>query len=252
MEGKVFKEEYKKRIIHFYILIWILIALLIMAGISMFIYFAKGESKMPFKISKILTISSAQTINSSILENNYVANVIQKNDIYISIQKNEKYNKEEIIKEITFDNFQILKKPNRGIIEIYKPSKTSKLFDYKEEYKVDSITYYGVETTDTETVKLQIANQGGILNLSIIINNLGEIICLNDENVSLNGKLLSKLEIPYEDIKFKISFEIQILVESGNTFYTTITMDLPTGNILKDGVVSREYPDIEKLIYKRK
>ena len=248
----MFKEAYNKRIIHFYILIWILIVLIFIVGFIMVRYFVKGETKMPFEISKILVVSSAQTTNVELLENTYSANVIQKNDFHISLEKNNKSKKEDFIKEIVFENFKVLESSNIGTVEIYRPSKDAKLFTYKEEYKQNNITYIGTQETNVKGEILEIANQGGVINFSIVLDNVGKISYTEDENINLDGRLLNKLEIPYEKIKYKISFDVKIKVESGNTFYTKIEIELPVGNILEEGVVSEEYKGITNLVFKRK
>lgn len=247
----MFKELYNKRVIHFYILIWVLIILICIAGFFMVKYFVKGETKMPFIISKILIVSSAQTTDINLVEKNYFADVIQKNDIYIAIEKNQKYNKEEIIDKISFENFKIFESENIGELGVYRPSKEEKLFTYKEEDKQEAITYVGAQETNIKTEKLEIANQGGIINFSIALNELGEILFSEEEDINIDGRLLNKLQIPKEKIEYKVSFDVKIMLETGNVFYTNIILELPVGNILEEGIAVKEYEDVEGLIFKR-
>ena len=72
----------------------------------------------------------------------YNADVIQNNDIKISIEKNQAYKKEAIIKKVIINNIQIDNKGTEGNIEIYRPSMSTKLYEYKEEYKIKDILEY--------------------------------------------------------------------------------------------------------------
>ena len=72
----MFKDAYNKRVIHIYFLVWILILLVIIAGFCMFKYFVGGEKNIPFKISKILIVSSAQTTDTNLNDSAYIANII--------------------------------------------------------------------------------------------------------------------------------------------------------------------------------
>ena len=87
----------------------------------------------------------------------------QNNDIYIHISKNKNYKEKEIIKSIRLDNFTINKKPTKGDITIYRPSKSEdKVFEYNDEYIVnDNLIFQGTETTNLK--QLEIANQGAVI-----------------------------------------------------------------------------------------
>ena len=53
---------------------------------------------MPFKLSKITIISTAEGIEDSQNDNNvkWKLNILQNNDLYFTISKNENYDKEDI------------------------------------------------------------------------------------------------------------------------------------------------------------
>ena len=247
----MFNNLITKRTVHLYILIWILIILIIISGFTMVRYFAKGEDNIPFQISKILVVSTAQTKNLNLAEKQYTADIMEINDIYISIEKNQKYRKDDNIKEIIIDNFKILEGGPLGNFEIYKESKQNNKFIYIEENKQDAISYKGVQTLEANNEELEIGNQGGIAKFSIIFNDLGNIEYSENDNVSVDGTLLSRLGLSYSDIKTKISFDIKIRLESGNNFYTNIKLDFPVGNILQTGIESVEYDNIQNLVFKR-
>lgn len=55
----------------------------------------------------------------------------------------------------------------------------------------------------------------------------------------------------YEDIKCQISFDITIELVSGTEFIGTVTVDLPSGNIMQDGTSNYEKTDFTDIIFKR-
>ena len=50
---------------------------------------------------------------------------------------------------------------------------------------------------------------------------------------------------------YKITFDLIIEIESNHKFKANITLDLPTGNILQDGVGTLEDTELEKVVFKR-
>jgi len=50
----------------------------------------------------------------------------------------------------------------------------------------------------------------------------------NDETITHNGTMLSKLNLKHEDIKCKVSFDLIIELASGTKFTGNIALDLPT------------------------
>ena len=250
----MFNGEYTKKIMDRYFLIWVVILIIIISFFVMYKYYVKGETNMPFKVSKIYIVSSAQTENIELEENKqYVADIIQKNDIYISIEKNNKYKKDEIIKQIKFDNFKIIEDSDKGSLTIYRPSKKEgKTYEYIEEYEVSNIEYIGTQKTDIKSEELTIANQGGIIQFSICLKDLGSISYSENENVQLDGMLLKNLKLKTEDISKKISFDMEIELESGVIFYTNMEITIPTGDIAEEGISNYTNENMNNLVFKRK
>lgn len=247
----MFNNLFTKRTMHIYILIWILTLLIIISGFTMIRYFTKGEDKIPFQITKISTISTAQTKNLNLENKTYTADIMAINNIYISIDKNPKYKKDDSIQEITIDNFKILEGGTAGNIEFYRETNEKEKFTYNEENRQDNITYKGVQTLNAESEDLQILNQGGNIKFSIVFNDLGNIKYPDNENIKVDGTLLARAGISYDEIKTKISFDLKLKLTSGNNFYTNIILDVPAGNILQNGIVGKEYENINNLVFKR-
>ena len=72
---------FKKRIIHVYVIIFIIVLVLLTAGILMFKYHVEGEQNMPFNLKSISVMSTAQTEDIKNEGDTWKANLIQKNDI---------------------------------------------------------------------------------------------------------------------------------------------------------------------------
>lgn len=96
------KEDNIKRAIKASISIAMLIVILTIVVIVIIKYNVEGEKNMPFKLSKITIISTAEGLEPEENDQNikWKLNLIQNNDIYISIAKNGEDNKESIIESV--------------------------------------------------------------------------------------------------------------------------------------------------------
>ena len=234
-----------------YISILLIIIALIVVFFIIYKYTVEGEAIPPFKISNMIVVSSAKTQNVEIVENGYSTKVVQNNDIKIAVEKNPDYKKEAIIRKITINNIQIDKKKTIGDIEIYRPSQGDSLYEYQEQYKIkDKIEYEGAQETYSKGEKLQIANQGGIIDFSIILNNIGNINYTENEQIKIDGTLLNNLGITNEQTQFSVKFDLIVELENNVKLKTKITLDLPTGNILENGIETIEQTEI-KTVFKR-
>lgn len=234
-----------------YIIIFFLILIFSTTFFIMYKYHVEGEKNLPFNITKLVVASSAKTEDLEVNENTYQANVIQKNDIYISIEKNKEYNKEEAIRKITFNNFKVIESGKTGTVHFYRTSQDANKFEYKPNYEIkESVLYTGSKETNLKAENMTIANQGGLLELSIMLNDLGKITYMENDNIVTDGSLLSKLDLTTDEIKCKISFDMIIELVRGNTYKTTISLELPNIDIITEGVATNEI-DLSKLVFKR-
>lgn len=244
------KDFAKKRIMHIYIIIFIIILLILIAATLMLKYSIEGEKNLPFNLNKFDVISTAESKIMQDEEGAWHAQILQKNDVYFQLEKNSKYKKEETIKKIIFENFEIKKENENMYINIYRPEISMEKYNYTDEYKINNyLEFTGGLNTNAET--LQINNQGGIIGFSIITNNIGEYIFSENEKLPSDGTLLAKAGAKAEDIKFEISFDLVIETNSENRFKSRITLNLPTGNILEEGVGRLEETELKNVIFKR-
>lgn len=211
-------------------------------------YSVEGETNMPFKISKIMVISTAGGIEKENSTNKWDLNVLQSNDIYIDIIKNKNYSEEEIIDKIIINNFKIESKPVKGNVEIYRPSNSKVIFKNKEEYKIDNeLIYIGDQASNLE--ELKIANQGGLILLKCVNENLGNYISDEDE-IKHDGTLLGKIGISNEEIKFNISFDIRLELKSGKKYKAEVKAKIPSGNLIQEGTTDYQING-DEIIFKR-
>lgn len=232
---------------------YITIIVLIMAVIALIIlkYNVEGEKNMPFKLSSIIVISNAEGHQEKEnLEYKWDTEIYQINDIYLNIEKNKNYKEIESIKSVVIENLKIEKKPQKGDIKVYRATnEENNLFNYDEEYKItDKIEYIG--EVESNLKDLKIANQGNTLILRAV-NKTGKKYVSNEEEFKHSGKLLEKVGITYEEIKSKISFDLVINLESGISFRANIKLDIPIGDIIKEGASSLEIKDMKNIVFKR-
>ncbi len=238
----------RKSFIKKYIAIFIIAIIAVIVLSVMVKYNVEGETNIPFKISKIMIISTAGGIEKENHTNKWDLNVLQINDIYIDIIKNKNYSEEEIIDKIIIDNFKIENKPIKGNVAIYRPSNNKVIFNNKEEYKIDKeLTYIGDQASNLE--ELKIANQGGLILLRCVNENLGNYIS-NEDEIRHDGTLLGKIGLSNEEIKFNISFDIKVELKSGKKYKTEVKVQMPKGNLIQEGTTDYQINGNE-IVFKR-
>lgn len=249
MKNKI-KEITNMKQFHVLVLIFIIIAIVFVVGVISLIYQVEGELNLPFELSKISIISNVEGIDKEDAENKWNLTVNQNNDIYLYIKKNEKYKDTEIIERVKLDNFVIEEAPKIGELKLLKPDSEieSVIFKNIKENEVESVEYNG--SMDSSIKELKISNQGGLVIFRYAINNIGNYISNDDEEIN-HSELLKKLSINNDDLKFKVKFDIYINLNSGKKYKSCVNLDLPINDVVNDGTQSRENVDIEDVIFKR-
>lgn len=245
------KNIVEKKSFHICILIIIIISILFILGITILKYNVEGETNMPFELKKISIISSSEGIDKENLDNKWAFDINQNNDIYLYIEKNKNYDKTEIINSVVLDNFNIQKGKDIGITNIYKPDnlEEKQIFKNKNENKVDTIKYLGDITSDIKNLKM--SNQGDIISFRISNDKVAEYLSNDDIEINHN-ELLKKTNIQNEDLKIKLTFDLKIKLQSGKEFKANILIDeMPVGDFVTQGTTSKEYTDLNKIVFKR-
>lgn len=243
------EQSTKKKLFHIFMIIVIIAILLFVVGMIMLRYQVEGEKNLPFDISKITIISSVDSIDNKDEANRWNLSVNQNNDMYIYIDKNDNYNKTEIIDSIVINNITINKPTEKGAITVYKPTeKGTAMFENTEENISTEITYLG--DMETSIKNLKISNQGGLIVLRFANNNISQYVSNDAQEVDYS-KLLQLTNVSIEDLKANITFDLYINLTSGKTFKTEVNVEIPIESVIENGTASQENTETRNLIFKR-
>lgn len=214
-------------------------------------YSQEGETNMPFNLSEIIVVSSAEGITKSENPQNYKWNldIMQYNDIYLHIEKNENYNKNAYIESISLENFSFTE-PQVGNTRIYMPNSTDGgLFTFDDEYLINRVlTYNGGKNSNTKT--LEVSSQGGNVLFRAANTEVGEYISNDDAEIAHNGTLINKTGVSIEDLKYSISFDIVIDTNIA-TYRGRVNLELPVGDILTEGTSQLDEKNCSNIVFKR-
>ena len=100
----------KNKIIKIILTIAITISILFAVMMYLLTYHEEGEANIPFKISKIVVVSSTDGVQNNAQQVNgaqWAIDVNQNNDIYLYIDKNKNYGKTELIENVKNSYFNI-------------------------------------------------------------------------------------------------------------------------------------------------
>lgn len=113
--------------------------------------------------------------------------------------------------------------------------------------EVQSIEFTGEK--ESKVKSMQMSNQGDLIYFRITNKDLARYTSNEDE--LQHSELLKKCELFEDEIKMHAKFDMQIKLDSGKVFKTTIETDLPVAGISDQGTASGEIIDVNKLIFKR-
>ena len=240
-----------RKMFHLAMVIVIIAVILFLSGIIILRYNVEGETNMPFVLNKISVISQVDGEEKEVTDanNHFAFNVFENNDIYVYIEKNENYDKEEIIKSVVINNISLETSPQMGITKFYHPEveEVDAMFKNSAENETNSIEYIGDIKSDLKNMK--ISNQGGIVAFRYGIQDITTYE--TNENEIQHNQLLSKAQINVDSIKSRLKFDLNISLDSGKMFQTTISLDLPIDDVVSSGVTSKEFTDMDNYIFKR-
>ena len=176
------------------ILISIIVAIILLfLAFTLIRYSVEGETNMPFNLTKIIMISSTEGIEKEAVESKWAFDVSQNTDIYIYLEKNEKYKEKAIIKNILIDNINLEKEQKKGEINIYRPNidETGAAFKNSEQNLAETIEYQGAMEANLK--ELKIANQGGVVIFRCANDKIAEY--KSDEEEINHNQLLQKCQL---------------------------------------------------------
>lgn len=242
----------RKQTIKFYVAVTVLVLILIIIAIIMIKYEVEGEQNMPFKLSKIIVVSTAEGVEQQGTDKKWAFNIFQNNDIYFYIDKNNEYKSEKqmYIDSVSIENIEVINSPQIGEIKAYMPnSSEGRMYSYAEDSIVDEVLKYN-GATRSNSRNLKIGNQGGNIAIRFSNTGIGKYESNDDEQIVHDGTLIKKLEKTTDDIKFTVNFDF-IIVINKNKYKAKITLDLPCGNIVENGTANYEKSDMKDIIFKR-
>lgn len=244
--------EKRKQTIKFCIAISVLVIIVIIVISLIVKYQVEGEKNLPFKLSKIIMISTAEGVESEgEVSKEWNLNIYQNNDVYLYIDKDEEHNDGEILTKVLIDNIQIISQPKKGTVRPFMPnSSEGRLYDYSDEYLVsDKLEYNGAAKSNPKT--LEIGSQGGTAYIRFSNTKIGNYTSDKDKEIVHNGTLLNKINVKEEEVEFKVSFDLTIQTDR-NKYKTSINnLEMPSGNLIEDGTTQFEKTDMSDLVFKR-
>ena len=213
-------------------------------------YDVEGEKELPFSISKLLIISTVDGKLNEDTENIWNIGITQVNDLYMYIDKTVE-DDDQTIKEVKIENFVVNKNPNKGKLKVLRPTgEIANLYTHShQDYINDKIVYTGGVIDDLKS--LEISNNGGILGFRVAVEELGNYISNEDEEITYDGKLLSNLGVTVSEISFNISFDIIITTSDNISFKGTINLNMPIDTVIEEGSSSKEITDFSNVVFKR-
>lgn len=216
-------------------------------------YQEEGEKNMPFYLSEMSVISTAEGVEQEAQEGeDWWSNLAihQSNDIYLKIARNEEYSKGQTIQKVAIENLHVTKAPQKGTVQAYMPNSTEgRSFVYDEQYRFrDTLTFQA--SAKTEQKNLEIGNQGGVLTFRISNLNIGTYQTKEDGDVTHNGTILKKIDTKTEEVQFDIFFNLAIYMKN-KVYRTNLALSLPTGDVAEKGITHIERTDFSDLVYKR-
>ena len=102
-----------KRTIRFSVVVVILALIITVICLLMLKYAVEGENNMPFELSQLIVVSTAEGVENNKNENIWNFDLMQNNDVYLYIGKNKSYKETEIIKRIIINNIKVEEGPQK-------------------------------------------------------------------------------------------------------------------------------------------
>ena len=241
-------DRLKKKILKISLSIIVVISVIFIAMMYLVTYHEEGEGNLPFKISKIVIISSTDGVQSQAQEAKWALDVNQNNDVYLYIDKNKSYGKTELIENVRISNFTIEKETDKGEIKIYKTTiEENKMFTNIPELEIQELLYTG--HTESNIKQEKISNQGGILAFRVANNKISKYVADNVTEVNYN-ELLKNTNVLQEDLNVTVSFNIEIKVVDKKTYQATVELKLPVNDVITNGTTNLEITDLENIAFK--
>ncbi len=239
----------KRKTIEFNIGIFIVAIAITVIAITLLKYQVEGEKDMPYVFKQMVLISTANGENTPNDEYKWNINVYQNTDIYFEIARNTEYKTNENIKNVKIQDINIVQKSEFKPNAYIPSAEGTEMFNYTDENIAGQEIEYTIDKNkDAKTRKL--TTEGGIIALSFCIPNIG-VYQGNDDKISYDGTLLSKIGITKDQISYNVSFSLIIETESNKQYKADINLELPPEDITQTGIIKIENEELTDLVFKR-
>lgn len=246
-----YKKYGNKQTIYICVGIAIFFIMLVVIAMQLLKYHVEGETKLPFDLSKVLIISTADAVGKEDSENLWDLSILQNNDIYIQIDLDRASAKNDTLRKVYLENFDIINAPQKGEPKIYRPTNDKDLiYLYKEENLVTNSLEY-VVSNKNNIKNLEISKDGGLVSFSSSSINVAQYVSNDDSEIKYDGTLLKKADISEEQVKYDINFDIIVEMESKKKYKATITLTLPLNGLIDNGTVQKELESLDNIVFKR-
>ena len=245
----------KKRIvILFFIILIILLVIFILNWKNLFHSTSTiSEEIERFNIDRIQYYSNVGAISNQTTYQNpeWNLNVYQYTDIAIYIKRLEDYNIDNYIENLYIDNINI-SKSEKGSQELYYLNPLnfgdSDISNLSDESKINDELKYNIINYDNEEndIKYSIPIFFEDCSNPITLRYLNSSIITNytistTEPVEFNGSLLKNGNIDLKDLETKISFDLNIVTQSGENHTINLEFEIPlkdSNNTIYDGKIN--------------
>ena len=201
-----------------------------------------SNNKCPFKISKIITVSTASGEEKEHTEELWKLDLMQNNDIYIYVEENKVFNKDkQEILAITLENFKLIDKDKE--IEIYKLiAEENMQVNFDNENKIEEKIIYKIDEIQGNN------NFSNIVAFRQKNSNIKEYEYVGTEIVQ-DGRLLAMAGITEEEIQTTISFDIIIETNHENKYKANVKLNLPAKDLIENGRGILEDEDLSNITF---
>jgi hypothetical protein len=194
----------------------------------------KEQQKVIFNISEITLFSSAsasQNNNDSVL---WDLNMFQYTNIGIKVNtQNTMIGKQpkNTIKKLFVDEIKVIDAPNIGNVSVHYKNPIEFASSQKNEENLlgSRLDFDVLDIKGTlEFVIPHIYTDGGIIALQYLNSNITENFIINEPGqlISFDGSLLKRPNINLDDIRAKISININIINELNELYVRTLILDI--------------------------
>ena len=241
------KKYVKKILFGLFIALVLFIALMIVIN-----YNEEGEKVLPFKLSKIVIVSTINGNSKTGSDTIWDIDLNQINDFYISVAPENNTNNKETIKSITLKNFKINPQDVAGNKKILIPTGElgATLYSNSEENYIDSEIIIDGGAIDDLKSK-QIGNMGGTIAFRYELENIGNFKGNDETEIKYDASILQKIGLDVQKLNTEIGFDLLIKTSKNISYKGNIKLQTPVGNLSENASSEKVIEDFNNVVFKR-